>query len=330
MGDGTMRETGSRVGQGAMEDAWPRRSATVAFRNPAFPNPVNPVILKILSSLPHSPLSAPTCSDAHCHYHDARLAPHRGVFAALPVRAAVVCGTTEDDWPEVAAFCREHAWAVPSFGLHPWFVGRRTPRWRERLAAILDEHPRAAVGEVGVDRWIEGHELPDQLAVLREEWLLAGEKDRPVTVHCLRAWGALRDFAREAPALPRGFLLHAYGGPLEMTGEWIERGAYFSFPPYFLHERKAAQREVFARLPLDRLLVETDAPSLWPPPERNPRPISNDRGEPANHPANLDVALAGLAEVRGMPADELAAATNENFARLFGAPPADQAGASVK
>ncbi len=255
------------------------------------------------------------------------MAPHRGVFATLRVQAAVINGTTEEDWPEVVAFCREHAWAIPSFGLHPWFVGQRSPGWQGRLAAILDEHPTAAIGEVGVDRWIEGHDLGDQLEALADEWALAAEKNRPVTVHCLRAWGALMDFARAAPALPRGFLLHAYGGPREMTDEWIERGAYFSFPPYFLHERKAAQRDVFAHLPLDRLLIETDAPSMWPPPERNPRPILDDLGEPANHPANLDVALAGLAEVRGMPMDELAAVTNENFARLFGAPPTDQRGA---
>ena len=256
-----------------------------------------------------------------------RLAPHREVFATLPVRAAVINGTTEEDWPEVVAFCREHAWAIPSFGLHPWFVGRRTPGWQGRLAAILDEFPTAAIGEVGVDRWIENHDLDDQLVALGEEWALAAEKNRPVTVHCLRAWGAMMEFARSAPTLPRGFLLHAYGGPLEMADEWIERGAYFSFSPYFLHERKAAQREVFARLPVDRLLIETDAPSMWPPDERNLRPILNNVGEPANHPSNLDVALAGLAEVRGMPANELATATNENFARLFGAPTADQTNA---
>jgi TatD DNase family protein len=75
----------------------------------------------------------------------------------------------------------------------------------------------------------------------------------------------------------------------------VRRGAYFSFSPYFLHERKAAQREAFAAIPLNRLLVETDAPDLRPPDGANPRPLIGSDGNPANHPANIDVSYRGLA-----------------------------------
>lgn len=259
--------------------------------------------------------------DAHCHYHDGRLRAHRAGFlpmlATLGLRGAVVNGTREADWPAVTEFCAENPGMIPSFGLHPWFVGERSPAWRAALTAALTAQPRAALGEVGLDRWIAGHDLADQRSVLAEELAIAREWNRPVTIHCLQAWGALQEILRTGPVPPRGFLLHAYGGPLELVSEFAKAGAFFSFSPYFLHERKGEQRRVFAEIPLDRLLVETDAPDLWPPPERNLHPLEDATGVTINHPANLEVAYAGLAEVRGLPVLELAARVAENFQRLF-------------
>ena len=259
--------------------------------------------------------------DAHCHYHDARLQVHRAEFlprlAALGVAGAVVNGTREDDWPAVTDLCAAHTWMIPSFGLHPWFVRERSSRWKAALADALAGVPRAALGEVGLDRWIEGHDLGDQRRVLTDELALAAELNRPATIHCLRAWGALQEILRDGPSFPRGFLLHAYGGPLELVDEFAGRGAYFSFSSYFLSGRKLEQQRVFAEIPIERLLVETDAPDLFPPPERNRNPLVDDAGATLNHPANLEVAYEGLAEIRGLPLESLAARIAENFQRLF-------------
>ena len=259
--------------------------------------------------------------DAHCHYHDARLRPFRAEFLgqldALGLRGAVVNGTSESDWPAVADFCAENPGMIPSFGLHPWFVRERSPAWRDALGRALSAHPNAAVGEVGLDRWMVGHDLEDQSLVLAAELELARDFNRPVTIHCLRAWGALQEMLRTGPIPPRGFLLHAYAGPLELVAECARAGAFFSFSPYFLHERKSEQRRVFAEIPLNRLLVETDAPDLWPPPERNAHPLADQLGRPLNHPANLEVTYVGLAEIRGMDVEVLAGHVTENFQRLF-------------
>ena len=260
--------------------------------------------------------------DAHCHYQDGRLRAHRAAFlpmlAALGVRGAVVNGTRESDWPAVVEFCTANPGMLPSFGLHPWFVGERSPAWRDALGRALTDHPRAAVGEVGLDRWMAGHNLEDQRSVLAEELAIARELNRPVAIHCLQAWGALQEILRTGTVPPRGFLLHAYGGPLELVSEFSQAGAYFSFSPYFLHERKGEQRRVFAEIPIDHLLVETDAPDLWPPPERNAHPLSDETGRPLNHPANLEVAYAALAEIRGISIEMLAGHVAGNFQRLFG------------
>ena len=260
--------------------------------------------------------------DAHNHLHDARLAPSRAeIFRALAgaqVAGAMVNGTEEGDWAAVAELVAAHPGLKASFGLHPWRVPGRSPEWLERLRAQLEAHPGAGVGEIGLDRWIEGHDLADQSAVLRAQLGLAAEGNRAATLHCIQAWGALWEIVRTEAVPARGFLLHAYGGPAEMVAGFVERGAYFSFSPYFLHARKGAQRAVFAELPAERLLVETDAPDLRPPDERNLHPLLDVEGKAINHPANLTVAYAGLAELRGLEMAALAKIVAENYARLFG------------
>ena len=260
--------------------------------------------------------------DAHNHLHDPRLAPHLPAILAelarLGVTRAVVNGTREDDWPAVAALAREQPWIIPSFGLHPWHIATRSPDWLAHLREHLDAHPGAAIGEIGLDRWIAGHDPEAQREVFTAQLALAAERNLPVTIHCLRAWGPLWDIIRTHPLPVRGFLLHAYGGPAEMVRGFVKRGAYFSFNAYFLHDRKAAQRAVFQHLPIERLLVETDAPDLRPPDDQNPNPLLAPDGTPINHPANLALAYTALANLRDIPAAELTDQVAHNFARLFG------------
>lgn len=259
--------------------------------------------------------------DAHNHLHDPRLAPHLPAIlaelACLGITRAVVNGTREDDWPAVAALARAHPWIVPSFGLHPWHTATRSPDWLAHLREQLDAHPGAAIGEIGLDRWIAGHDPEAQREVFTAQLALAAERNLPVTIHCLRAWGSLWDILRTHPLPARGFLLHAYGGPEEMVRGFVSRGAYFSFNAYFLHERKAAQRAVFQQIPAERLLIETDAPDLRPPDDRNPNPLQAPDGTPINHPANLALGYTTLADLRGVPLDELTRTISENFNRLF-------------
>lgn len=275
--------------------------------------------------------------DAHAHLQDEWLSPHRARIVAelarLPLAAAVVNGTSETDWPEVAALARAHSFVQPSYGLHPWHVGNATPHWRETLRAALQADASAAVGEIGLDCWILERARPDdpRLAGLRRASLeeqteafawqlaLAAERDRPVSIHCLDAWGPLAAVLRDRPRPARGFLLHAYGGSAEMGREFAALGGYFSFNGAFLADRHRARRSVFAALPADRLLVETDSPAMPLPAERRSAtlPDASD-GTPVNHPANIVAAYAGLAEIRNAEPAALEAQIEENFRRFFG------------
>ena len=225
---------------------------------------------------------------------------------------------SEEDWPAVLALARAHPQVLPSFGYHPWYVGERTPEWLANLARCLEAVP-SAVGEIGLDRWKPGLSYDAQEEVFVAQLRLAAERELPVSIHCLQAWGRLFDLLRAGPRPARGFLLHSYGGPAEMVAPLARLGAHFSFPGYFMHERKARQRDTFKAVPLDRLLIETDAPDQLLPDAANAHPLMDPRtGKPLNHPANLPAVYRFMAELRAVPLAEITGQVEENFRRLFG------------
>lgn len=260
--------------------------------------------------------------DAHNHLQDDRFAGRQAELlretASIGVAAMVVNGSCESDWPDVEALARQSSMVIPSYGLHPWYHGERSRDWLDGLAAFLDRAP-SAVGEIGLDRWKEDLPYEEQEGVFLEQLALACRLDRPVSIHCLKAWGRLLELLNAHPVPAPGFLLHSYGGPAEMAPAFARRGAYFSFPGFYAHERKARQRDAFRQIPVDRLLVETDAPDQGLPDELNKHPMQDSNGTVINHPANIEVVYRVLADVRGIPRDELAARVSENFTRLFGA-----------
>ena len=260
--------------------------------------------------------------DAHNHLQDERLAAHRTeIISALQregIVKMVVNGSCEEDWPGVLALSRQYPQVIPSFGYHPWYVKERTPAWQEALLHYLSQVP-AAMGEIGLDRWIPDHDLAQQVEVFTWQWGLAAERNLPVSIHCLKAWGKLFEILHAGPRPAGGFLLHSYGGPGEMVAPLAKLGAYFSCPGYFAHARKQHQREVFKLVPPDRLLIETDAPDQPLPDERNRFPLRDSvSGKPINHPANLAAVYQFVAELLDEPVEVLAQRVAENFQRLFG------------
>lgn len=247
--------------------------------------------------------------DAHNHLQDERLDPWRDEIIAaarqIGVAEMVVNGTREQDWPLVAALARAHPWIRPSFGLHPWHVKERSADWLVSLRHALENDPRAGVGEVGIDRWIQNPDMEAQITCFRMQVALAVELDRPLSIHCLRAFGLLVETLRSLPLPSRGFLLHSYGGPAELLPRFAALGGRFSLSPYFAHPRKAAQLAVFKEVPLDRLLVETDAPDMYPPAELNAHPLKTTDGHTHNHPANLRLSYELLARIRNLPMADL-------------------------
>jgi TatD DNase family protein len=270
--------------------------------------------------------------DAHNHLQDERLKGREAEIVADVERSGVVKmvvnGSCEEDWEQVLALRRRYpSLVIPSFGLHPWYVSERGEGWQSELSRMLDAVP-SAIGEIGLDKWILEQSKPGEsrkpasIEVQEEAFVfqlrLAVERNLPASIHCLKAWGRLLEVLKQEPGPKCGFILHSFGGPKEMIGPLAELGAYFSLPGYFALERKERQRDAFRHVPLDRLLIETDAPDQCLPEGRTRFPLQDAQGKSVNHPANLVVVYEFAAEILGESVEKVADIVEANFKRLFG------------
>lgn len=260
-----------------------------------------------------------TWIDSHNHLQDPRLGDPGPVIAAMKqsgVTRCVVNATRESDWAAVATLAAaEPDFISPAFGIHPWHAHSATAGWQQRLAELLARHPHASIGECGLDQWISAPSMAIQRPVFIDQLDLARELNRPVTIHCLKAWGALFECFAESPP-PSRFLMHSFGGSIETARRLVPLGAFFSFSGHFLHPRKSAVIEVFRQLPPDRILLETDAPDMLPPDEI----ITHHLPENHNHPANLSAIAQNLAGALSMTPGTLADLTRKNARRCFDFP----------
>lgn len=263
--------------------------------------------------------------DAHNHLHFSELDVFGdelwGSLDAAGVAGGMICGTHPGDWLAAVERARGAAtgcWLV-SAGVHPWKAGQLREGWMEELEELLSSGEVQGVGEIGLDRWIEGVDFRAQGEVFSKQWRMAARLGLPVTVHCLRAWEDLWAVLEELPPVS-GFLLHAYGGSAVEVKRWVKKGAWFSFSGSFLGRPRKVQP--FFGVPLERLLIETDAPAMLPARGFQfwPEGMSAEsfEREPPNHPASLAACGRALAEELRLPEAELAAMTRRNFETLFG------------
>lgn len=214
-------------------------------------------------------------------------------------------GTREQDWPKVLDLCKRYPSIIPCFGLHPWYASQRQENWIKSLTHFL-QIPGSCLGEIGLDRWIEPRDEAAQEEVFRSQLRLAKDLHRPASLHCLRAWGWLMEVLRQEKPFTAGLLIHAYGGSAELIGPLADLGAYFSFAGNVLEERKVKQREALQQVPLDRLLLESDAPDLTPPPAFRVAASDQQNQSERNEPANLSRILEGIANLLKREAPDLA------------------------
>lgn len=227
--------------------------------------------------------------DAHCHLPKAN------------AHASVINGTKPSDWPDVLKAAEQHEQIIPAIGLHPWQVNDAPDDWQATfLEHIADAQ---AVGEIGLDRWIEGYDIDRQEAAFGWQLEQAAERNLPVSVHCLKATEPLLRILRACPRPKRGIHLHAYSGSAEQVSQLAELGAYFSFHAgQFEGNAKKAPAAIRA-IPADRLLIETDAPDTL------------DDGN--DYAKFLQRGYQRVAELRGVSIEALATQAQANFQKYF-------------
>jgi TatD DNase family protein len=246
--------------------------------------------------------------DAHCHlYVDPLGGDAPGVLSrarAAQVTTVVVPAYDLASWQAVRALAA-HEGVFAMYGLHPWVADE--PLDAENLARALGDPRVVGVGEIGLDYQVEGPDAATQLAALTRQLDLAIDLDLPVNLHCRGAFeDLLRLLGRYQPRL-RG-MVHAFSRGPDLARRFLDLGLMISFGGAITRPRAERARRCAQIMPLESILLETDAPSI------GMEGLTAVEVEPCHTRA---VAQA-LAELRGVSLEDVALATTANARRLFG------------
>lgn len=251
--------------------------------------------------------------DSHCHLDRLDLGAHAGdLNAALDaargrnVRQFLAIAVTLDDVPGLAALAREHDDVAIAAGVHPLQQVDSEPD-AATIKACAERHEAVAIGETGLDYHYQGVSPATQRARFENHLLAARELELPVVVHTREAREDTLTLIRRHADPAVGGVLHCFTEELDMAREAVRHGFYISLSGIVTFRNASAVRELARRIPLDRLLIETDSPYLAPVPHR---------GKP-NEPQWVVEVAECIAAERGISVDEVAMQTTANFYRLF-------------
>lgn len=242
--------------------------------------------------------------DTHCHLDAAEFDADRDAVAAR-ARAAgvgmiVVPAVEVDNFSAVSACCRRYSGCVPAWGIHPLYVARAREEDLERLREQIRHEPPVAVGEIGLDFFVPHADMSRQQFFFAEQLRIAREFGLPVLLHIRRAQDAVLAQLRRI-AVPGG-IAHAFNGSRQQAQMFLDLGFKLGLGGAMTFPRATRLRAHAAELPLESLVLETDAPDIPPAFSIGGR----------NSPEYLPRIGGELAALRGMGPEDLALATSAN------------------
>jgi len=268
--------------------------------------------------------------DSHAHLDSERYAEDREAMlmraAEAGVGAVLAIGIGEGprEMHQALGICRKFngQGGMPklfaSAGIYPHNAPEADDAALAKLDGLLAEPEVIACGEIGLDYYHEGAAHPVQREGLIRQLEVAAARKRPILIHCRPKDGATDAWDDLFAVLEEhwkhtglGGVMHCFGGGWEQARQSLDMGFLVSFAGNLTYPKAQPLRDVAARMPLDGVLVETDAPWLAPAALRGKR----------NEPAWVTQTAKTLAEALGISSDEIATATTKNFARLFSLPP---------
>lgn len=245
--------------------------------------------------------------DSHCHLDDPQLLPRLGTLIPEAEKAGVaaflVPGIAPPGWPAIRALTRTHPQAIPAYGVHPMHAAEVTPALLSELRRYAAE--ASALGEIGLDYLLPYPSRELQRQAFRAQLEIAAQAGLPVLLHCRKAFGDLLAIMREV-GVGNG-VMHSFSGSVETALDCLKLGLHISLSGTVTYANARRPCQVATMLPLERLLLETDAPDLPPEPHR---------GE-VNLPAYLAHTARRVAQLRGISPEELARRSSDNAIRLF-------------
>jgi TatD DNase family protein len=252
-------------------------------------------------------------TDSHCHLdapefdHDRDAVIARA--CAVGVMTQIVPAVTAASWPKLQAVCSEGSGLHPAYGLHPMFLAEHRDDHLEALRTLLLSTRAVAIGECGLDFHVEGLDAQRQQFFFEQQLKIARDADLPVIVHARKAVDPVIATLRRMGGL-RG-VVHSFSGSEQQAEQLWKLGFHLGIGGPVTYERAQRLHRIVAAMPIEFLLLETDAPD---------QPDAFHRGE-RNEPSRLTLVRDCIAQLRGISTDALALATTDNAIRLFSLPP---------
>ena len=251
--------------------------------------------------------------DSHCHLDAGEFDADREAVIARAreagVRRQIVPAITAAAWPKLRDICAADDDLYLAYGLHPMFLAGHRERHLRELRLWLERERPVAVGECGLDFFVEDLDPATQSLYFEAQLRLAREFELPVIVHARRAVDAVTAAIRKVGGL-RG-VVHSFSGSRQQAEQLWQQGFLLGLGGPVTYERARRLRELAASMPLEWLLLDTDAPD---------QPDAGIRGQ-RNEPARLGAVLETIARLRDVDPAEVAATTTANAERLFGLRP---------
>jgi TatD DNase family protein len=248
--------------------------------------------------------------DSHCHINFPELAVNMSdVLAQMnanEVIGALCVSVNLADFPQVLALAEQYPHIYASVGVHPDYEGVEEPDVARLLE--LAQHPKViAIGETGLDYFRLKGDLEWQRARFRNHIRAARESNKPLIIHTREAAADTLHIMAEEKAAEACGVMHCFTETWEVAEAALDMGFYISFSGIVTFKNAKQLKEVAQRVPLERILIETDAPYLAPVPYRGK----------LNQPAYVKHVAEEIATLLGISIDEVGQRTTENFARLF-------------
>lgn len=222
------------------------------------------------------------------------------------IQHMVVPSVDRGSWPRIAKLITDEPGIHPAYGLHPVFLARHQPADLGRLKTWLNDHPAAALGEIGLD-FHQAERDPDlQRFYFTNQLQLAQERKLPVIVHARQALEEVSLTLRQHDGL-RG-VVHSFSGSEQQARRLWDIGFHLGIGGPVTYERAQRLRRIVAKMPIEFLLLESDAPD---------QPDAAHRGQ-RNEPSRLTEVLRCIATLRDESEAHVADATTDNARRLFG------------
>jgi TatD DNase family protein len=235
---------------------------------------------------------------------------------AAGVTRQIVPAISASGFPKLHDLCRDEAGLHPAYGLHPMYLGEHRPEHLDELAGWIEREQPCAVGECGLDFYVDGLDAEEQRRYFRRQLEIARDFELPVVLHARRAVDEVIATLRQVGGL-RG-VVHSFSGSIEQARQLWKLDFCLGCGGPITYPRASRLRDIVASMPLEFLLLETDSPD---------QPLHGHQGA-RNEPGLLAEVCACAAELRGMDPGEIASATTRNCERLFRLPRKEGAAAS--